>query len=120
MEPVPPSQAILMVPVDSLLNLPIDACYSTKSGQAGATVKREGRTAVFVASCDSLERQVEIFETLYLQQKKESEAYQQQLTEQTSLKRSSNSIRNVLESFIVGLVAGIVITILIVKRYGRK
>lgn len=62
--PVPPSRAVLTIPVAKLGLLPIGAGYSGKKGQATVNVRRVSEDSLEVtATCDSLSRQV-----IYLQE----------------------------------------------------
>ena len=53
------------VAVESLLELPAGASYRAKSGQAGAEVTVINDTVYVTATCDSVMREVELYEELY-------------------------------------------------------
>lgn len=57
--PVPASEARTKLPMNQLAALPEGAGYSTRSGQATASVVRgKGDTLIITSTCDSLARQV--------------------------------------------------------------
>ena len=55
---IPSSIVKLTIPTDSLRNLPSDAGYTAKSGQAGLKVTYRDGNIHAVATCDSLQQQV--------------------------------------------------------------
>jgi hypothetical protein len=117
---IPSSKVTLTIPVDSLKKLPDKAGYSAKDGQASAKVSKDGNKVIVTASCDSLEKQVELFESLYIQSSQEGQEYKRLYEEQLSLKRSSNSVKTILESVLAGMIAGALLTLLIYRKYDRK
>lgn len=54
----PKSSATLHIPVEKLKSLPIGAVFTSKSGQATATVRYIHDTLYIVANCDSLQQLV--------------------------------------------------------------
>jgi hypothetical protein len=116
---IPGSSVTLRVPVDSLLNLPSTASYSEKCRQAGAKVSRAGREILVEATCDSLAMEVDYYAMKYAEAQ-ESRNHYQELYEQTrAVQTSSNGLRLQIGAFIAGLITGIVLTIIIRKRYGN-
>jgi hypothetical protein len=118
-EVIPGSEVSLSVPVDSLLKLPATASYIRKSGQAGAKVSREGGNIVVVATCDSLAAEVDYYESLYASTREERDYYKGLYEEKSTAQQKSNAYGMAFVAFIVGLISGIVLTILIKKRYGK-
>lgn len=118
-EVIPGSEVSLSVPVDSLLKLPATASYIRKSGQAGAKVSREGGNIVVVATCDSLAAEVDYYESLYASTREERDYYKGLYEERYTAQQKSNAYGMAFVAFIVGLISGIVLTILIKKRYGK-
>lgn len=105
------SEAKLAIPIDSLRKLPAKAEYRAKSGQASAVVRFERDTVVVYATCDSLQRLCEYYERSAATYK---EAYEneQRLNREEDEKRS-NPIKTALISFLVGVVIGILLTIIV-------
>lgn len=133
MEPVkiPMSWVNLTIATDSLLKLPAGAVYCDRSGQASVKVSRQAATPTtpeFIcvyASCDSLQLQCERYERTIRNLHKE---YGVQLNDMKSsleasknevqeLKdRTTNPIRTALVWFFIGLLSGIIGTIIILKK----
>ena len=112
---VPQSQVILEIPIDSLRKLPQKAEYRAKSGQANAVVQYRQDTIVVYAICDSLKKQCEYYEsmaTTYKQAYKDLQNLVQEEKEQCS-----NHIKTVLISFLVGVVIGILLTIIVKLKF---
>lgn len=108
------SQTQIAISVDSLLSLPAGASYHSKSGQAGAEVSKKGDTIYVIATCDSLQREVEYYEELYNVTR---EAYDKLQTDiQTEREQRSNPIKIALAAFIAGLFVGVISTIIILTK----
>ena len=99
------------------MNLPQGASYHAKSGRASLDVSRGDNpgTVYVYASCDSLEQQVMYFERLSEDYRKEAE----------QLKKNTELVKNTavpvwkytLYSFMVGMVLGLIVMIIITKKY---
>lgn len=110
-EGVPPSKAEITIPVDSLLKLPAEAAYTQRSGQATASVRREGDRIEVTATCDSLAREVEYYEELYLHALEKLEAYELERSEATARSESRKEedkepLGNPIAIFMIGITAG--------------
>lgn len=104
------SEVTLTLHKDSLRSLPQGAEYHAKSGQANVSV-RKGDTAgtiVVHASCDSLQRQVLLYEEQISRMRKETVA--QQTAAQTASEKHSDRFPFI--ALAIGLAVGIVITII--------
>lgn len=112
---VPQSQVKLEIPIDSLRKLPQKAEYRAKSGQANAVVQYRQDTIVVYAICDSLKRQCEYYENVAATYK---EAYGnlQNLVQEEKEQRS-NPLKTALISFLVGVVIGILLTIIVKLKF---
>lgn len=110
------SRTEMTIPVDSILKLPEEATYNKRSGQSSAEVRRSGDTIIVTATCDSLGREVEYYESLYSQTYDELARLQQEI--QTEREQRSNPVKIALAAFIAGLFVGVISTIIIIaKRY---
>lgn len=114
MEPVPKSEVKLTIPADSLLKLPKSASYHAKSGRANVDVKTDGNQIIVYASCDSLQRMCEYYESIAGIYKQGYEELQSSL--ETEKERRSNPVKFAIIAFIAGLATGIVSIILKRKR----
>lgn len=113
-EAVPKSEVRLAIPADSLLKLPPQAKYSSKSGQASVSVSRDRDVITVYASCDSLQLLVEYYE-------RTSSVWQERYEEMAGLyeeerKQRSNPVKIFFYGFGAGILAGVLITIFIQKR----
>ena len=106
MEPVPMSEVTLRIPADSLLKLPESASYHAKSGRANVDVKTDGSQIIVHASCDSLQRLCEYYESVAGIYRKGYEELQSSI--QTENERRSNPVKIAITAFIAGLATGIV------------
>lgn len=109
------SQVEMSIPMDSLRNLPEGASFQRKSGQANASVFTEGNNIVVVATCDSLQREVDYYENLYLSTKAKLDKLKE--TVQTEKEQRSNPVKIGFISLLVGLFAGVILTIIIQTRF---
>jgi deoxyhypusine synthase len=118
--PVPAQQATLTAAVDSLQHLPEGAGYQARSGRATVSLTRRGNTVEATARCDSIERVVELMEELYLTAGATADSLRQALSvqQQSTTERRSNGVQTLLISFTAGLAAGIILTLIIKKKYG--
>lgn len=107
-EPVSKSEASLRISVDSLLKLPERASYQARSGQATAKVEREGDTIRVWATCDSLEREVELWQELYAAQERRGELYRAHYEEAVEHRR--DPLKTALAGAVAGLTAGVLLS----------
>lgn len=108
MQPVPMSEVKLEIQADSLMALPKAAEYRAESGQATATVRREGKTIIVRATCDSLQRMCELYE-------RNAAVYQEKYDNLVALVEEEREQRyNPVRTFFVGLAIGLVLCFLIV------
>ena len=112
---VPQSQVTLEIPIDSLRKLPQKAEYRAKSGQANAVVQYKRDTINVYAICDSLLRQCEYYENVAATYKEAYEDLQNIVQEEKE--QRSNPIKTALISFLVGVVIGILLTIIVKLKF---
>ena len=112
---VPLSQVILEIPIDSLRKLPQKAEYRAKSGQANAVVQYRQDTIVVYSICDSLKTQCEYYESMATTYKQAYEDLQDLVREEKE--HRSNPIKTALISFLVGVVIGILLTIIVKLKF---
>ena len=112
---VPQSQVKLEIPIDSLRKLPQKAEYRAKNGQANAVVQYKRDTIIVYAICDSLERQCEYYENIAATYKEAYEDLQNIVQEEKE--QRSNPIKIALISFLVGVVIGILLTIIVKLKF---
>lgn len=138
-EAVPAQSATLTIPFRNLLDLPDGADYRHRDGRASVDVRRQGDSLAVTGHCDSLMRRCLFYEEeVFRRQVREDslmqtvEFYKQELvrirseTEQrmteaeTEFKRRFNPVQIALVAFIAGVASGIVLTVLIKRRYGKE
>lgn len=119
MEPVPKSEVSLTLNADSLRELPAGASYHAKSGRANLDVSKgaEPGTIIVYASCDSLQRLVEYYERQAAGYKATIDRQVEEVKEE---KKPPNVWWKILTALAAGLLAGIVITLKIKRRNGKK
>ncbi len=107
------SEVSLTLQADSLLNLPKGASYHAKSGRANLDVSKgtEPGTIVVYASCDSLQRLAEYYERLTGKYKTALDRQSEEVKEE---KKPPNVWWKILTALAAGLLAGIVLTPLII------
>lgn len=123
---MPESKAEMSIPLDSLLRLPTDATYTQHSGQATASVRREGDRIEVTATCDSLAREAEYYEELYYRARDRLEAYELERSEERAEREERREERkeplaNPILIFMIGITAGALGTtaIIIYKKEKR-
>lgn len=121
---VPKSEVTVEIAVDSLRKLPKGAEYTAKKRQAGVSIQRKAATSghpetiVVYASCDSLAIQCERYEKTVQSLHKQMAALSQK--NQTVLERQPNAFIKALKWFLFGLVAGGIITIIVIITIKKK
>lgn len=111
---IPRSEVRLEIPIDSIRTLPTQAAYVAKSGQASAMVQRNADVIVVTSVCDSIQQQCAYYERLsstYRTKLEEMQAKQTVVNE-----KPPDGIGKAIKWFIVGVVAGIVLTILVTLK----
>ena len=89
-----------------------------KKGQANVDVKTQGDTLIVYASCDSLQRIIEWYESELTRIRSETVTGTE--TVQTEIKHRFNPVQMVLIAFIAGMASGMVLIIVIKKHNGKK
>lgn len=117
-EPVPADSARLAVALRVIGNLPDGAGYRTRQGRASAEVKREGDELLITATCDSMERMVEMYDSMYVDAVERLTATENEL--RTEKEKRTNGIKWMPGVFIAGVAAGVVLTIKLRNRYGKR
>nr|DAU82137.1 MAG TPA: WzzE-like protein [Caudoviricetes sp.] len=126
---VPESRVTLSVAEDSLALLPAGAGYTARRGQAHVKVSRRPTTdkgsparIIIEAGCDSLEVQCARYEQRIEEIQAQLSAAEQVMTTQKEVIKTQQpwSLKRLFTAFIVGLAAGIVLTILIRKKIWQK
>lgn len=109
---IPSSLAELTIPADSLRNLPSDAGYTAKSGQAGLKVTYRDGNIHAVATCDSLQQHVfQLEEELH-------QARDRLEQSQTEIKPAENPLKYYLYGVLTGIILAISFYLFI--KYKRK
>jgi hypothetical protein len=103
---VPSSQARLQVPIAEIQKLPDGAVFAAKSGQAQAKVRIRNDTIIIIATCDSLQREVEYYEAALSTALSSIKRLEAEKTERMSLKTGIIAIL-----IVAILIAGTVILI---------
>lgn len=111
--PVAKEEVTLTIPTASLLDLPPSSSFHKRNGRADVEVRREGDSIVVEASCDSLQRLIQWYETQLSHVKSENRMAKETLL--AEVKQGVNPVKTGIISFIAGFTAGIV-TIIIKRR----
>lgn len=101
---VPESKVNMAISVDSLLKLPEGAVYRESKDRAHVEATHQGGVIYITGSCDSLQRQVEYYESLYHTARDALEQTQSQLTEERQ--KRSEPLGNPITIFTLGFVGG--------------
>ena len=99
------------IPMDSLRKLPADAGYSAKSGRTGVTVRFRRDTVTVEVESDSLQRLCTYYENTATAYKAKCEGLQSLVQEEKE--QRFNPVRTALISFLVGVIIGILLTIIV-------
>ncbi|MDH8702361.1 hypothetical protein M2138_001723 [Dysgonomonadaceae bacterium PH5-43] len=107
---IPESKVNLQIPMANLPTLPQGAGYTNKQGQANVKVTAENDTIYIEASCDEVIADLEKAEReiSYLKEKTELESEEK--------KPPEIGIKTILRWFSLGLVIGIIITIITIRK----
>lgn len=110
------SEVRLTLKVDSLRSLPEGAQYAARSGRAGVSVSkgREAGEVVVVASCDSLQRLVWLYEEELSRMRDETTGEETATEELTEDKSRRNALKTIILAFIAGAATGAILTTLII------
>jgi hypothetical protein len=104
---IPASRAQLSIPLNDLPRLPVGSSYFQASGQARLSARLVNDTVYLEAVCDSLARQVEIYEAQLSRTRSETE---------TRLKiEEKPSVQTAFKWSLIGVFIGSAITILITR-----
>lgn len=118
METVPKSEVRLVIPADSLLQLPPQAQYSGKNGRANVAVKRDRDIITVYASCDSLQVLVEYYErtsSLWKERYKEMAGLYE-----AEIKQHSNPVKTFFYGFGAGILLGLLTLIIIILKRNKN
>ncbi len=104
----------------TVARLPDGAVFTSRKGRSHVNLSRgkseDGKpTLIIEAGCDSLQRLVESYERQV--QAMEAQMRTSQAISETASERRSNPIKTMIETFLVGLAVGIVITLLFKKLW---
>ncbi|HOT59370.1 MAG TPA: hypothetical protein PLJ83_06875 [Spirochaetales bacterium] len=104
----------------TVARLPDGAVFTARKGRSHVNLSRgkseDGKPTLIVeAGCDSLQRLVESYERQV--QAMEAQMRTSQAISETASERRSNPIKTMIETFLVGLAVGIVITLLFKKLW---
>ncbi|MCH5235547.1 MAG: hypothetical protein J1E16_09645 [Muribaculaceae bacterium] len=95
----------MSISIDSLRNLPEGASFQKRSGQANASVFTQGNNVVVTATCDSLQREVELYAELYVSTLEELE----EMRESTEEREEKGCRHTPILTTILALAAGIIV-----------
>ena len=112
-ETVPMSQVKISIPMDSLRNLPSGASFQKKSGQANAEVFTQGSDIVVVATCDSLQREVDYYAELYYSTLDELEDLRERSEEREEKECRHTPLLTTILALAAGIIAGTTATLII-------
>nr|DAU48826.1 MAG TPA: hypothetical protein [Caudoviricetes sp.] len=119
-ERVPQDQVHLIIPLDSIGQLPSGASFNNKNGRANVKAslgKQDDKDVIIIdASCDSLQMLCLYYEEQDTKLTKQNSELSNAI--KTEKEQRSNPVKVAIFSFIVGLVSGIVITIKTRKKNG--
>lgn len=116
---MPESKVNLAISVDSLLKLPEGAVYRESKDRAHVEASHQGGIIYITGTCDSLQRQVEYYESLYHTARDALEQTQSQLTEERQ--KRSEPLGNPIAIFIMGLAGGLLTSTTIkLFRHGKE
>lgn len=111
----------LTISVDSLLKLPDGAAYRESHDRAHVEARQRGGVIYITGTCDSLERQVEYFATLYHTARDALENYRESVIEERETRESPFSI------YLSGATCGFILAVGLImfiksskSRYGKE
>ncbi|WP_234999324.1 hypothetical protein [Parabacteroides chinchillae] len=102
----------MIIPTDSLRNLPTGAVYEKKSGQATLKLGYKDGNIIATATCDSLQQLVYTYEEELSRLKKENTELQEQI----------KPPENPFKWYLYGVLTGIILTIasVLIIKHKRK
>ncbi|MGL4331763.1 MAG: hypothetical protein ACRCSR_03020, partial [Bacteroidales bacterium] len=101
---IPKSEVRMEIPMENLRNLPYNASYADKNGQAGVNVKIRGDTLLVTATCDSLQREVERLSKEMIRIRSDTLSF-----EKDSIKTRSSTVQTLFNWYLSGLLSGFII-----------
>lgn len=113
MKTIPQERVQLVLPEIHLRNLPLGAVYEKKRGRAGIKIRVHQDTVYISATCDSLQRLCNYYEERSYYWKHVYEQTKNEII--TQREQRNNPIRTTLTAFLIGFVAGIILTF--IKRF---
>lgn len=99
----------LAVSVDSLLKLPDGAVYRESKDRAHIEAKHKDGVIYITGTCDSLQREVEYYESLYHTARDALEQTRNELT--LERKKRSDPLADPILIYVLGIASGVIITI---------
>ena len=115
---LPASALTLKIPVPDLLALPAGASYHGKNGQAAGDGTSRGDTGGVTSPRDSPPRLVPRYEEELTRIRGDTVSVSE--VSETEFKRRFSPVQIALVAFIAGVASGIVLTVLIKRRYGKE
>lgn len=130
---MPKSEVKLTIATDSLRKLPVGAVWREHSGQASVEVSRKAATAteperiVVYASCDSLllqceryERQIRNLRFVNSELLSDIQSSRSSSQNKEVAEKSANGVVTPLKCFFFGIIAGILITVIILSNLKNR
>ncbi|MCH5236993.1 MAG: hypothetical protein J1E95_04260 [Muribaculaceae bacterium] len=99
--------------MDSLRSLPEGASFKKKSGQANASVFTQGNNVVVVATCDSLQREIDYYWELYYSALEELEDLREISEEREEKECRHTPLITTILALTAGIIAGTAATLII-------
>lgn len=106
----------MAISVDSLLKLPGGAVYRESKDRAHVEATHKGGVIYITGTCDSLQRQVEYYESLYHTARDSLEQTQSQLNRERQKKTTTSPSWLFLALLMSGYVVGVLSTIYVTRK----
>lgn len=106
---IPGSKVNLTVSVDSLLKLPDGAVFRESKDRAHVEAKHKDGVIYITGTCDSLQREVEYYESLYHTARDALKQKQNELIQERQ--KSSDPLADPILIYVLGIVSGVLVTI---------
>ncbi len=116
---VPESKVDMVISVDSLLKLPEGAVYRESKDRAHVEATHRGGVIYITGTCDSLQRQVEYYESLYHTARDALEQTEQSLRQEKEKKTKPSWFILLLECS-TGIIIGIALANIFPKRFKKE